>query len=88
MLMRVGMFATAVLHGERQEIYTVVPATAVLHLQDRDWVYTPSGKDQFRRIEVRAGTMLPGNQQEITSGLQAGQQVVAQALAVQNAAAQ
>ena len=88
MLMRVGMFATAVLHGQRQEIYTVVPATAVLHLQDRDWVYTPAGKDQFRRIEVHSGNMVAGGGQEITSGLQPGQQVVAQALAVQNAAAQ
>lgn len=88
MLMRVGMFATAVLHGQKQEMYTSVPADAVLHLQDRDWVYLPSGKNQFRRIEVKAGNMLPGELQEIVSGLQPGQQVVAQALAVQNAAAQ
>lgn len=88
MLMRVGMFATVVLHGQNQQMYTVVPATAVLHLQDRDWVYTPAGKNVFRRIEVHAGNMLPGGGQEITSGLTAGQQVVAQALAVQNAAAQ
>jgi cobalt-zinc-cadmium efflux system membrane fusion protein len=87
MLMRIGMFATAVLRGQRPEMHTVVPATAILHLEDRDWVYTPAGGG-FRRIEVRAGTMLGGNQQEVMSGLQPGQKVVAQALSMQNAAAQ
>jgi membrane fusion protein, heavy metal efflux system len=88
MLMRVGMFVTAVLHGQREEILTVIPATAVLHLQDRDWIFAPAGDGQFRRIEVRAGTILPGNVQEIISGVLPGQQVVAQALAFQNMAAQ
>lgn len=88
MQMRVGMFATAVLHGQRPEMVVTVPATAVLHLQDRDWVYSPAGSGQFRRVEVRGGAVLSGDQQEILSGLQAGQQVVAQALAFQNSAAQ
>jgi membrane fusion protein, heavy metal efflux system len=88
MVMRVGMFVSAVLHGQREEIRTVIPATAVLHLQDRDWVFAPAGDDQFRRIEVHAGAILPGNMQEIISGVQPGQQVVAQALAFQNMAAQ
>jgi membrane fusion protein, heavy metal efflux system len=88
MLMRIGMFATAVLRGQRPEMHTVVPATAILHLEDRDWVYTPAGNGGFRRIEVRAGSMLAGNQQEVMSGLQPGQKVVAQALSMQNAAAQ
>ncbi len=88
MLMRIGMFVTAVLHGQRPEMHTVIPATAILHLEDRDWVYTPAGNGAFRRIEVRAGPMLAGNQQEVVSGLQPGQKVVAQALSMQNAAAQ
>ena len=87
-LMRIGMFATAVLQGQRGEMRTVVPATALLHLQDRDWIFIPAGDGQFRRIEVHAGAMLPDNQQELLSGLQPGQQVVAQALAFQNSAAQ
>ena len=88
MLMRVGMFVTAVLHGQRPEMHTLVPATAVLHLQDRDWVYVPASDGQFRRVEVHAGPILLGNQQELTSGIQPGQQVVTQALSVQNSAAQ
>lgn len=88
MFMRIGMFATAVLHGEREEMHAAVPAAAILHLQDREWVYIPGGDGLFRRIEVHAGAMLPGNMQELISGLQPGQQVVAQALAFQNSAAQ
>jgi cobalt-zinc-cadmium efflux system membrane fusion protein len=88
MLMRVGMFVTAVLHGQREEMHAAVPATAVLHLQDRDWVFMPASDGQFRRVEVHGGPMITGNQQEIISGLQPGQQVVAQALAFQNSAAQ
>jgi cobalt-zinc-cadmium efflux system membrane fusion protein len=88
MVMRVGMFANATLHGSKAETRTVVPATAVLHLQDRDWVYVPLGNGEFRRTEVRSGEMVEGNQQEILAGLNAGQQVVAKALDLQNSAAQ
>jgi len=40
-LMRVGMFVTATFHGETRERRATVPATAILHLHDREWVYTP-----------------------------------------------
>ncbi|MCU1324102.1 MAG: putative Co/Zn/Cd efflux system rane fusion protein [Acidobacteriaceae bacterium] len=86
--MRVGMFATATLHGQKAETRMVVPASAVLHLQDRDWVYVPLGNGQFRRTEVHAGVMVDGGGQEIVSGLGAGQQVIAKALDLQNSAAQ
>ena len=83
-LMRVGMFATATFHGQKKETYAAVPATAVLHLHDRDWVYMPAGGNKFRRVEVKAGDMLPGDMQTIRSGITAGQQVVANALEFQN----
>jgi cobalt-zinc-cadmium efflux system membrane fusion protein len=53
-------------------------------LHDRDWVYTPVGNGRFRRVEVAAGDMLPGNLQEIVSGLQSGAKVVRNALVLQN----
>jgi cobalt-zinc-cadmium efflux system membrane fusion protein len=87
-LMRVGMFATATIHGKTQQTHAEVPATAVLHLHDRDWVYVPAGKRSFRRMSVQSGDMLPGNMQEIRSGISAGQQVVSNALALQNTADQ
>ena len=83
-MMRVGMFATATFHGQKKETYAAVPATAILHLHDRDWVYVPAGDKVFRRIEVKAGEMLPGNMQAISSGIMSGQQVIANALEFQN----
>jgi cobalt-zinc-cadmium efflux system membrane fusion protein len=87
-LMRVGMFATATIHGKTLQTHAQVPATAVLHLHDRDWVYVPAGDSKFRRVPVRSGNTLPGNMQEILSGIDVGQQVVSNALALQNTADQ
>src|SRR5262249_25950978 len=36
-IMRIGMFVTATFHGVSPEGHAAVPATAVLHLHDRDW---------------------------------------------------
>jgi cobalt-zinc-cadmium efflux system membrane fusion protein len=83
-LMRVGMFVTATFHGQKKETHTVVPATAILHLHDRDWVYVPAGGKNFRRVEVTSGGNLPNGMQEIVSGVQPGQQVVSNALVLQN----
>jgi membrane fusion protein, heavy metal efflux system len=83
-LMRPGMFATATFHGKKAEHVAAVPATAILHLHDRDWVYIPAGEKKFRRVEVRAGEMLPGEMQTIHSGISVGQQVVTNALEFQN----
>ena len=76
--MRLGMFVKATFHGQKQEVHAMVPATAVLHLHDRDWVYVPAENGQFRRVEVTGGDMLPGNMQEIRTGIQPGQRVVAE----------
>jgi cobalt-zinc-cadmium efflux system membrane fusion protein len=83
-LMRPGMFATATFHGQKSEHFAAVPATAILHLHDRDWVYIPAGEKKFRRVEVRGGNMLPGEMQIVLSGISVGQQVVTNALEFQN----
>jgi cobalt-zinc-cadmium efflux system membrane fusion protein len=84
-LMRIGMFVTATFHGETAERRATVPASAILHLHDRDWVYTPTEiQGRFRRLEVVAGAMLPDKRQEVISGLKAGTQVIANALVFQN----
>ena len=61
-----------------------MPASAILHLHDREWVYMPLGNGHFRREEVVAGNMLPDNLQEIVSGIKPGDQVVSNALVFQN----
>jgi cobalt-zinc-cadmium efflux system membrane fusion protein len=83
-LMRVGMFVTAAFYGKQAEMHAAVPATAILHLHDRDSVFVPAPDKKFHRVEVVAGNMLPGNMQEIISGIQPGQQVVQSALVLQN----
>ena len=83
-LMKVGMFVTATFYGKQAETFAAVPATAILHLHDRDWVYAPLGAGHFRRQEVVTGKMLPNNMQQVVSGLKPGDQVVANALVLQN----
>jgi cobalt-zinc-cadmium efflux system membrane fusion protein len=82
-LMRLGMFVTATFHG-RTDTRASVPAPAILHLHDRDWVFVPLQGGRFRRVEVVGGDMLPGGMQEVVSGLASGQLVVANALEFQN----
>jgi membrane fusion protein, heavy metal efflux system len=86
--MRIGMFATATFRGLDKQKHASVPATSILHLHDRDWVYTPAGTDTFRRVEVVAGRVLPSNMQEVESGVSAGDKVVRNALVLQNASEQ
>lgn len=83
-LMRVGMFATATFYGLKTEARAAIPASSILHLHDRDWVYIPTADNTFRRLEVVSGETLSNRMQEILSGLQPGQKVVTNALALQN----
>jgi cobalt-zinc-cadmium efflux system membrane fusion protein len=82
--MRIGMFATATFHGQKKESHAQIPASAIMHLQDRDWVFEPTPDKKFRRVEVRGGEMLPNKMQEVLSGLQPGQQVVTNAIVLEN----
>lgn len=83
--LKLGMFATATFTSRAKETHAAVPADAVLHLHDRDWVFAPAGANQFKRIEVRAGQMVTGNKQAILSGIDPGQQVVGNALLLETA---
>jgi cobalt-zinc-cadmium efflux system membrane fusion protein len=83
-LMRIGMFVTATFRGQKQEMHTEIPATAILHLHDRDWVFVAAGDKKFQRVEIAGGIMLPGNLQEIISGIKPGTQVVQNALVFEN----
>jgi cobalt-zinc-cadmium efflux system membrane fusion protein len=80
--MRMGMFVRATFRGQNTEMHTIVPASAILHMHDRDFVYVPAPGNKFRRVEVVGGDLLQDNVnlQEVKSGLQPGQQVVTNAL--------
>jgi membrane fusion protein, heavy metal efflux system len=83
-IMRIGMFVTATFYGRQAETYAAVPAGAILHLHDREWVYEPLGNTHFKRQEVVTGNILPGNQQEVVKGLKPGDKVVTNALDLQS----
>jgi cobalt-zinc-cadmium efflux system membrane fusion protein len=83
-LMKMGMFVTATFLSQKKEIHAAVRADAILHLHDREWVYVPAGEKTFRRIEVTSGETLPDKMQEVVAGLKPGQQVVSNALVLQN----
>ncbi len=82
--MRPGMFVTATFHGQIPQVHAEIPASAILHLHDRDWVYVPAGGSKFRRVGIVSGADLPNKMQEVVSGVQPGQQVVRDALVLQN----
>jgi membrane fusion protein, heavy metal efflux system len=81
-MIRLGMFARATFRGQKEEVHTIVPAAAVLHMHDRDFVFVPAPEKKFRRLEVVSGDLLAENKalQEIKSGLKPGQLVVSNAL--------
>jgi cobalt-zinc-cadmium efflux system membrane fusion protein len=82
-ILKLGMFVTATFESRNKQAFAVVPSTAILHLHDRDWVFIPAGGKQFKRVEVTAGDTLPGNNQQILSGIDPGQQVVSEVLQLQ-----
>jgi len=89
-IMRLGMFARATFRGQTVEMHTIVPASAVLRMHDRDFVFVPAPDKKFRRVEVVSGDVLTENTslQEIKSGLKPGQQVVTNALVLDHVLAQ
>jgi cobalt-zinc-cadmium efflux system membrane fusion protein len=83
-LMRVGMFVTATFYGKTPVLRAAVPASAILHLHDRDWVFVAADDKRFRRVEITSGIMLPENMQEVISGINLGTDVIRDALVFQN----
>jgi cobalt-zinc-cadmium efflux system membrane fusion protein len=85
-VMRAGMFVTATFRSRNPVDRIVIPASAVVHLHDKDWVYVPTGGNQFRRVVVQLGPQEKDGQQQVVSGLKAGDQVVTNALQFSSAA--
>jgi cobalt-zinc-cadmium efflux system membrane fusion protein len=86
-LLRLGMFATGTIDGSKATAATAVPAGAVLQLHDRSYVFEPAGEGTFKRVEIKPGITLPGNMIQV-QGIGAGQQVVGNALDLENTADQ
>lgn len=88
--MRLGMFAKAIFRGQSSEMHTTVPASSILHMHDRDFVFIPAPNKKFQRLEVVSGDVLPENTklQEIKSGIKPGQMVVTNALVLDSVLAE
>jgi cobalt-zinc-cadmium efflux system membrane fusion protein len=79
-LLRPGMFAVAKFHSRKMTDRVVVPATAIMRLHDKDWVFRKEGGRNFRRVAVQADGLAPDGMQEIREGVKPGDEVVANAL--------
>jgi cobalt-zinc-cadmium efflux system membrane fusion protein len=78
--LRPGMFAVATFRSRKPTEWTVIPATAIIRLHDKDWVFRKESNNNFRRVVVQADGLAPGGLQKIRDGLKAGDEVVANAL--------
>jgi cobalt-zinc-cadmium efflux system membrane fusion protein len=88
-ILRLGMFATATFEGSKAATIVAIPGDSILHLHDRAFVFEPGDSaGTYRTVEIKIGRTLSGNLVEVVSGLSNGQQVVANALELQNTAAQ
>jgi cobalt-zinc-cadmium efflux system membrane fusion protein len=85
--MKIGMFVTATFQAQKLEPHVVVPASAIAHLHDQDFVYVATGQAQFSLTKVTGGAMLPGNLQ-VVEGLPAGKMVATNALELQSTVTQ
>jgi cobalt-zinc-cadmium efflux system membrane fusion protein len=78
--LRPGMFATARFQSRKTQAQLVVPATAVMRLQDKDWLFRQDGQNQFRKLEVHILRATPDGYQELSDGVKEGDAIVANAL--------
>jgi cobalt-zinc-cadmium efflux system membrane fusion protein len=78
--LRPGMFAVSRFRSRKKTERVVVPATAIMRLHDKDWVFRKEGGKNFRRVVVQADGLAPDGMQEIRDGAKAGDEVVANAL--------
>jgi membrane fusion protein, heavy metal efflux system len=78
--LRPGMFAVAQFRSRKMTDRVVIPATAIMRLHDKDWVFLREGEKNFRRAAVQADGLAPDGMQEIREGVKAGDEVVANAL--------
>jgi cobalt-zinc-cadmium efflux system membrane fusion protein len=86
--LRPGMFAVATFRSRALQPEIVVPCTALIRLQDKDWVFRKEGAQRFHRIEVHTLSGVARGMQPIRDGLRAGDEIVANALEFASAIAE
>ena len=86
--LRPGMFAIATFRSRKLLPKVVVPSTAIMRLQDKDWVFRKEGNNTFRRSEVHATGSTEDGMSELQGGVNPGDQVIANALEFSTAMAE
>jgi cobalt-zinc-cadmium efflux system membrane fusion protein len=85
-LLNPGMFVTAGFTSIHKSSQVLVPVTALFQLHDQFWVFEPVKAGVFRRVPVTVGAVVSPGWQVVSSGLKAGQSVVANSLGFSAAA--
>lgn len=79
-MLRPGMFAVVKFRSHKLGERVVVPATAIIRLHDKDWIFRREGDKSFRKVVVQADGLAPDGMQEIREGVKPGDEVVTNAL--------
>jgi cobalt-zinc-cadmium efflux system membrane fusion protein len=85
--LRPGMYAVATFRSRQAQTRMVVPSTATMRLQDKDWLFRKEGQ-QFRRLEAHVVGGTADGLEQIEAAVKPGEQVVANALEFSTAAAE
>lgn len=78
--LRPGMYAAATFRSHKLTPRVVVPATTIMRLHDKDWIFRKEGDKRFRKVEVQADGLAPDGMQEIRDGVNPGDELVTNAL--------
>ena len=78
--LRPGMYAEAKFRSRKVTERVLVPATAIMRLHDKDWVFRKEGDKRFRKIVVQADGLAPDGMQQIRNGVKPGDELVTNAL--------
>jgi len=85
--LRPGMFTVASFRSSTKQSRLLIPTTAVMRLQDKDWVFRKEGERRFRRVEVQSLGDAPGGMVQIQNEMKPGDEVIAAALEFSTAVA-
>jgi len=86
--LRPGMYAVATFRSQKLKPELLVPSTAVMRLQDKDWVFRKENPTRFRRVEINALGTTSDGWLAFAGGVNAGDQVVSDALDFSTAVAE
>jgi membrane fusion protein, heavy metal efflux system len=86
--LRPGMFAVATFRSRKTRLSLVAPATAVMRLHDKDWVFRREGNNRYRRVEVQVSGTTSDGMQEVRSGVNPDDEIVLNALDFSSAVAE